>query len=103
MKKILRRIIILFTTITTMLSITSCVRFKFDFKFDFDKIFNSLKKDVVATSSDVTTEIDTGENLLSLDGYVPTLSKYPLPKIGEEIFGFKVENIFDYERKNAKQ
>ena len=102
MKKILRRIIILFTTITTMLSITSCVRFKFDSKFDFDKIFNSLKKDVVATSSDVTTEIDTGENLLSLDGYVPTLSKYPLPKIGEEIFGFKVENIFDYERKNAK-
>ena len=43
-----------------------------------------------------------GEELTSLEGEVYTLSHYKLPKVGDELHGFKVNAIYDFDERNAK-
>lgn len=52
--------------------------------------------------NDNVVEEEIGDELVELKGFVPTKSKYQLPELDSELFGFKVKAIYDYSMKNAK-
>lgn len=98
--KLIKKIVNLLLVLLISLSLFSCTKFNFNFNFDFN--IPSKKSD--ATASEVKKEevSNYGDNLVSLTGEVSTLSKYELPKIGDILYGFRVNGIYDYEMKNAK-
>lgn len=99
--KMLISVMVLVSIITT-----SCVRYNINLNLDrFLDTFKTQAKNEEVVKESVEEEVvveDTGENLVTLDGYVSTLSKYQLPKIGDIIGGFRVNDIFDFAERNAK-
>ena len=104
MKSVFKRKLVLILALVVSVLFTSCVHFSA--KFDLNKLLDTFRseKKVEVVEEEVKEEIekDTGENLVTLDGYVSTLSKYQLPKIGDVVGGFKAKDIFEYKEKNAK-
>ena len=72
--------------------------------FSCSKIDSSLNSNSqVATLSEANNnDNEYGDKLLSLEGDVSTLSKYSLPKVGDNLYGFTVDAIYDYDIRNAK-
>lgn len=91
--KLLKSKLNLIIAIVLALSLFSCS------KIDSSLINNSQ----VATKSEANNnENEYGDKLLSLEGDVSTLSKYSLPKAGDNLYGFTVDAIYDYDIRNAK-
>lgn len=106
MNKMIKKIVkclLGFSLLFTTLSLYSCSVGSFSFK-----IYNSFKStkstidknDISADNQDAPKEI--GDKLVELTGDVITLSHYKLPQVGENLYGFKVNAIYDYEARNAK-
>ena len=55
-----------------------------------------------ATKSEIKKDDSVGDKLVSLERDVYTLSHYELPEVGDELYGFKVNAIYDYSARNAK-
>ncbi|MBP3200431.1 MAG: insulinase family protein [Lachnospiraceae bacterium] len=86
-----------------VLSLVSCARFSFNVKIE--GLNNSTETTVSDDTKDDIVEEETkelGDKLVELQGDVYTLSHYKLPKVGETLYGFKVNAIYDYEARNAK-
>lgn len=96
--KQIKKIVNLLLVLLISLGLFSCTKVKFNFNFKVST------KNAVATESEVKNEgvSNYGDNLVPLTGEVSTLSKYELPKIGDTLYGFRVDGIYDYEMKNAK-
>ena len=90
----IKKIIIATLTLALSTSLFSCVKFS----------FNISTKVSIATASEVKETIENkyGDKLFALEGDVFTLSKYPLPKVGDKLNGFTVDVIYDFDYKNAK-
>ena len=66
---------------------------------------SEAKVETTAVEEQVSHEenlVALGEELTSLEGEVYTLSHYKLPKVDDELYGFKVNAIYDYDERNAK-
>lgn len=91
--KLLKRISNSIIVIVLVLSLFSCSK--------IDSSLNSNSQ--VATLSEANNnDNEYGDKLLSLEGDVFTLSKYSLPKVGDNLYGFTVDAIYDYDIRNAK-
>ena len=92
--KIVKKLLNILFTLLISISIFSCEKFNFSIS----------SKTVIATESEVKKEEENnyGDNLTTLTGQVSTLSKYELPIIGDILYGFRVDGIYDYDMKNAK-
>ncbi len=106
-------ILVVFLIVFSCVFLSSCVRFsmKINGVDIFDRfvaivsdVINKKVKETVteATSSVVVEEEDIWDEIPDLYGDVKTLSRYPLPKYGDVIGGFKVSKVFDYNERNAK-
>ncbi len=111
MRKMLKKITITLIILSLALGLTSCIRFRINYNYDYKKVFDYIRdmfaktsepQNEVRASESIMEETDTYDEIVSLDGYVKTLSKYKLPEIGDVIGGFTAKMIFDYEEKNAK-
>lgn len=67
-----------------------------------DKVETETTKEEENIETQVAEQVALGEELTSLDGDVYTLSKYLLPKVGDELYGFKVNAIYNFDERNAK-
>ena len=95
MKKIVKLIIFLFVL---SLMFVGCIN---------NKIDNSITEEEKKETNEVITnesikENQYGDNLVSLSTNVETMSQYKLPNVGDELYGFVVKSIYDYENRNAK-
>ena len=48
------------------------------------------------------SDVELGDKVVGITGDVFTLSHYKLPKVGDTLYGFKVNTIYEYEARNAK-
>lgn len=100
-KELMKRIIVITMAISSI-CLFSCARFSLDVKvkglFNVSTESNAYNNDTDESSK----KIEIGPNLKELEGDVFTLSHFKLPKVGESLYGFKVEAIYDYEARNAK-
>lgn len=48
------------------------------------------------------SDVELGDKVVGITGDVFTLSHYKLPKVGDTLYGFKVNAIYEYEARNAK-
>ena len=92
MNKIKKYLHVVFSLVLILFA-SSCARFNFKLP----------EKIAIATESAPIIEVDNyGDKLQSLEGDVATLADYPLPKVGEKMYGFNVDAIYDFEYRNAK-
>lgn len=113
MKNIIKKLIVVPLIFATILCLASCEKLKSDLKLDVkdfldEYVFNNKKEiseknvsgDIVSTISNVNN--DTYDKFVTVNDDTFTLSQYKLPKIGDEIGGFKTLNIYDFDERNAK-
>ena len=92
--KNIKKLSLLLTLIFTTL-LFSCTT------ISIDKIETETTKEELADNQ-VVEEVALGDELKSLEGEVYTQSHYKLPKVGDTLYGFKVNSIYDYDERNAK-
>lgn len=109
MKRIYKKIISIVLIIISLLTLSSCIRFKINYSFDYGDLLKKAtdffaKKDngeFSSTTSEITTKDEKNTKSKIHESVIP-LSKYQLPNVGDVIGGFKATSMFDYRERNAK-
>ncbi len=99
-----------------IIGLCSCTTTAFKFKIEIP--FNISSESFKSTDSEINKQnaidrdnnqnrtkkggVELGEKLVEITGDAFTLSHFKLPHVGDTLYGFKVNAIYDYEARNAK-
>lgn len=109
MKRITKKIVkclsvlsLLFAVVALSSCNVSSFSFKIDNPFKNAALTNEKAEENKTNDSDKNESKEIGDKLVELTGDVFTLSHYKLPHKGDNLYGFKVDAIYDYKARNAK-
>ena len=103
-KRLFKKLLVLFIVLSTI-CLFSCTKLFIGFKIKTPyniSTESNLKSDDNKNTNEPVKEKELGPELKKLEDNVFTLSHYKLPKVGDNIYGFKVNAIYEYEARNAK-